>query len=780
MSRVIALASKTKGKQVYNQAKDISIRMNATGSTGPTGNTGNTGDTGPTMVGSYGRYGIRGATGEIGATGRTSVAGDIGPSGITGMQGSDGPQPIIIGPTGRLGNTGFTGNNGQNGNQGDSGNIGAMGATGSTGNDGPTGFTGTDGLVGVTGSTGVTGDVGKNGEVGFTGPIGFSGDAGVRGMTGATGFLGMDGAVGFTGANGENGANGADGITGPTGKEGNKGDDGPIGDNGLIGFTGEEGFTGLNRTSITGTIGVTGPDGGSMIGNTGMTGPRGDTGPKGDLYASQITNLQTLTSKLNKTNDTLVLNGDFVNNGSFITISPKKIGNKTLEYPVPSNGTLFGSSFTGANMMCSRDGRYVSLCASGCVHVSNDYGKTFTLKTFDSVIYAIAVSGTGKYQCCVSTGVPKACINFSNNFGVTWTETLVTGSAYDKWLTSVSISPSGKYIFCSGGGGSTMVNWSSNNFGLTFTAGTLLQNRTTSSVADSGRVVSITNLGRYYVTDISVSSPGELTRGPAVATPAGQYFVSMNQESLGYVSVGPATFLHNPVPEGSVNPPVGSVNSPLTPRTIPENFLQAQIIIGNKVWARSSTSIYTSINLGVSWTKIYTTPTPIRTMHITPDSRILYILLINGDIIRATIYLPPTLIIGSKNYTINRVNFPLLSFGVIRRPLVSNIPIGKWLITYGFKMGSTSSTGNCINSNIRHGIGGNTVGDEFIYSSNYSTYGITFGDSSTHQVFSNSFIMNFSTFTPIEIQVNLLNSPVNGATSVFVYDTFLERKFISL
>ena len=56
----------------------------------------------------------------------------------------------------------------------------------------------------------------------------------------------------------------------------------------------------------------------------------------------------------------------------------------------------------------------------------------------------------------------------------------------------------------------------------------------------------------------------------------------------------------------------------------------------------------------------------------------------------------------------------------------------------------------------------------------------SFGDSSTHQVFSNSFIMNFSSFTPIEIQVNLLNSPVNGATSVFVYDTFLERILISL
>jgi hypothetical protein len=368
----------------------------------------------------------------------------------------------------------------------------------------------------------------------------------------------------------------------------------------------------------------------------------------------------------------------------------------------------------------------------------------------------------------VSTGVPKACINVSNNFGVTWTETLVTGSAYDKWLTSVTISPSGKYIYCSGGGGSIMTNWSSNNFGVTFSAGGSSQIKTTSSVNDTGKVVSITSVGRYYITDLAVAIT-ELTRG-VLSTTTGQYFVSMKPVGPGYVSVGPAGFVYNPLPAGGV--------AALTTRTTPEIFKQAQIIFGDKIWARSSNTIYTSTNFGVSWTKIYYSPVPIRTMCITFNSKTMYILLINGDIIRTSIYLPPTRIIGSKTSFINTSQYGFLNFGLIARPIFYTMPIGKWIITYGFKLGAFDTLGNCVNSLIQYGIG--TTGGQFEYSSNYSRYGITFGDSSTYQVFSDTFIMEVSFALPIELHINLLNSPVGGPTNTFAYDSFLETKFISM
>lgn len=770
MSRVVALVSKTKSKHLYNDINIIS-RNNTTGPTGKGGNTGNTGPTGGKIVGPIGINGSHGASGEKGMTGLMAIVGDIGHSGITGYKGPQGPHLYFLGSTGRLGDSGYTGSKGSNDNQGMLGATGATGAVSYTGTYGITGFTGEYGFEGDDGFTGSTGGSGDSGITGFTGPIGFSGNNGRSGATGATGIIGINGDDGFTGVGGVNGLIGAYGFTGPTGQTGHIGGGGPTGNNGLEGFTGNTGFTGLPAgIAPGGLVGVSGPTGGSINGYTGMTGPIGYTGPRDDSYASQITNLQTLTSKLYKTNDTLVLQGDYIDRGTLMTFTPRKIGNKTLNYPVPSNGTLFGTSNPGANMMCSRDGIYVSLCASGCVFVSNNYGNTFTLKSFDSVLHAISVSATGKYQCCVSTGVPKACIIVSSDFGVTWTETLVTGSAYDKWLSSVSISPSGKYIYCSGGGGSVMTNWSSTNFGLTFTSGGNSLIKTSASVNDAGKVISITSGGRYVITDLS-SGVSELARGTLSST-VGEYFVSMNQESPGYVSVGPAGLVHNPLPAGSV--------LSLTTRTTPEVFQQAQIIIGEKIWARSINAIYTSTDLGVSWVKIYFSPIPIRTMHIAPDSRFLYILLNDGDVIRTTIYLPPTRIVGFKSFFKDPTQYSLLSFGLIGRPVFLGVPIGKWLITYGFKMGSTDSTGDCVNSNIRHGIGGTTVGNEFVYTSNYSKYGITFGDSSTYQVFSNNFIMNFSSVTQIEVQINLLNSPVNGNTSVFVYDTFLERKFISM
>jgi hypothetical protein len=752
------------------------------GITGMNGGVGFTGDIG--LNGATGSVGITGMNGGVGFTGDVGLNGVTGSVGITGMNGGVGftGDVGLNGVTGSVGITGMNGGVGFTGDVGLNGVIGSLGFTGMNGEGGFTGYVGLNGLIGAVGLTGPTGPeghiggnglTGHDGAVGITGMnggVGFTGDIGLNGVTGSVGITGMNGGVGFTGDVGLNGVIGAVGLTGPTGPEGYTGGNGLTGNNGE-GFTGITGFTGLvagkasaGNTGATGSVGVSPP------GVDGVTGPVGTTGPRGDLYALEINNLQILTGKLYKTNDTLVLNGDYVNKGSFTTITQTTIGNRTLEYPVPSNGTLFGTSNPGANMMCSADGRYVSLCASGCVYVSNNFGNTFTLNTFDSVIYAIAVSSSGKYQCCVSTGVPKACINVSNNFGVTWTETLVTGSAYNKWLTSVTISQSGKYIYCSGGGGSIMTNWSSNNFGVTFSAGGSSQIKTSSSVNDAGKVISITSGGRYFSADLSVAIT-ELTRG-VLSTTTGQYFVSLKQVGPGYVSVGPAGFVYNPLPAGSV--------ISLTTRTTPEIFKQAQIIVGDKIWARSSNTIYTSSNLGVSWTKIYYTPVAIQTMYITFNSKTMYILLINGDVIRTSIYLPPTIITGFKYYYKDTIPYSLLYFGVLARPIFFTVPNGKWIFTYGFKMSSTDSTGNCINSTIQHGIGRDTLGDEFVYMSNYSTYGITFGDSSTNQIFSDTFVIELSSPTLLELQLILRNSPVGGATSVFIYDSFFDIKFISM
>jgi hypothetical protein len=65
---------------------------------------------------------------------------------------------------------------------------------------------------------------------------------------------------------------------------------------------------------------------------------------------------------------------------------------------------------SGINFVCSGNGAYVSICGSGCVHTSSDYGASYIYSYHDSVTFATAISATGKYHCSVSTGVPKSYI----------------------------------------------------------------------------------------------------------------------------------------------------------------------------------------------------------------------------------------------------------------------------------------------------------------------------------------------------------------------------------
>jgi hypothetical protein len=73
-------------------------------------------------------------------------------------------------------------------------------------------------------------------------------------------------------------------------------------------------------------------------------------------------------------------------------------------------------------MATSSNGQFVTICASGCIHISNNFGATFLSSTFSTVMFAVCMSASGKYQIAVSTGVPTAVIYNSDNYGVNWSE----------------------------------------------------------------------------------------------------------------------------------------------------------------------------------------------------------------------------------------------------------------------------------------------------------------------------------------------------------------------
>lgn len=740
-----------------------------TGTTGFIGMTGSTGITGISPIGLTGLDGLTGFTGLNGNTGGIGMVGDIGPIGITGLLGITG----AIGLDGNYGSFGI----GRIGNTGVFGSTGSTGLVGIIGQDGPTGLTGLTGVVGLSGDTGnsgfqgrngfaitggfgskgLTGDNGSNGTTGIIGSIGPIGNVGVTGLFGNIGLsgpIGQVGLIGPTGLNGGVGTTGSTGINGPTGLTGLTG---------LLGITGNTGFTGLNgvigTTGSFGVVGGTGATGLSLTGITGFTGPTGGTGAFSNQYATEITNLQTKTSNLTKSGANLTVNGNLIVNGSLNVLSFKNVGQFVLQYPIPTNGVLFGTSMPGSNMMSSEDGVYVSICASGCVYVSNNSGATFTLKTFDSVIYAIALNVSGKYQCCVSTGLPKCAINVSSDYGVTWVETIVSGASHDKWLTTVSVSKFGKYIYCGGGGGGVFTSMSSNNFGVTFTVGGSLSTRTSSSVNPGGKVISVTSSNTYFSTPLQLSTT-ETNRGTLGSITGFNYVSYQNQSgALDYVSVGQNGMFYNSSDTTNV--------SSLTLRVTPEVFEQVQKVVGDKIWARSSTSIYITTDLGITWTKIYTpTTSTIRSMYVTGNTNVVFLLLQNGMLFRASCDNENNAISVTSTTLPDQIRFN--NFG--SRTLSNNVLVltpGLQLITFKFTLGTAGLIGNCSKCNFQYGLG--NLDGTFIISNHYSTYGITFNDSSTVQVFSEIVAVRLASNANMFIFAYALNSPT-GATDLIMYD----------
>ena len=138
-------------------------------------------------------------------------------------------------------------------------------------------------------------------------------------------------------------------------------------------------------------------------------------------------------------------------------------------------------------MATSNNGQYVSICASGCIYVSTDFGVTSIKKTFVDVIFAVAMSSSGQYQFAVSTGAPSADIYNSKDFGSTWQSNFSFMSpplSYNQWMQTVAVSPNGKYVLCGCSNGA--LNHASIDFGTTFVSFPTSSDKITSAVADDG------------------------------------------------------------------------------------------------------------------------------------------------------------------------------------------------------------------------------------------------------------------------------------------------------
>jgi hypothetical protein len=583
-------------------------------------------------------------------------------------------------------------------------------------------------LIGPTGPTGETvignGSQGPKGDTGNTGPKG-DGQTGPKGSTGSRG------------------------STGPTG---NPGEIGPTGPTGTIGPTGPIGPTG---NSLYGNTGVIGP--------TGSTGPTGPTGPTGNGYSSEIAALQLLTSNFTVKYETTIFKGNLVIDGS-LTLTPMKIlGNKTLSYSIPTSGVNMGSAFNGVNMECSRDGKYVSICADGIVYTSSNYGTTFTSTPNDSVTFAVVISSHGKYQCTVSTGVPKCCIRMSSDYGVTWIEKSIPLTSYNVWLQTICMSRSGKYIYCGGGGGGTFESYSSNDYGQTFVKGGTKLYRTSSTIDDNGNVVSVTNDGKYYYTILSNGTDD--TYIGSMGTNNGLYSISYNPYGVvttGWVSVGPNGFIYNPNSQQEFS------NAIL--RTTPVPFEQVIYGYEGSIWARSSNGVYSTNDMGITWSNFYTGST--RCISMSDDLSLLYILTQSGNIIRREI----VSITQLKSNSITSSSSNIIPFIEEDRIIYSDNQIklhpGVYRIRYGFKMGMTNSSGEGVNKSFIWGLTTSSDDNDPNYFRKTDYHNLVFNNLLTYREYTNNSIVVAKTYVTYKISAKIVGN-VGNNVSIYMENPYL-------
>jgi hypothetical protein len=352
----------------------------------------------------------------------------------------------------------------------------------------------------------------------------------------------------------------------------------------------------------------------------------------------------------------------------------------------------------------------------------------------------------------------------SSDNGSTWTETIIPNSDYNKWLQTVVISRTGKYIYCGGGGGGLFESYSSNDFGVTFTIGGSPLNRTSSTITSSGLVISVTDTGYYYSTNLETGTNDTLIDNRGVIN--GLYSVSHNPFGDGWISVSPNGFIYNP---NSSSPFPGSVL-----QTTPEIFEQVIYGYEGRIWARSTTSVYTTKDMGISWNKIYTGL--VSGMCLSDGLSTLYLLLTNGDIVRQYRTFRPTINVfsGPYNFTSSSI-MPFNNNGSIMTMQSFFMTPGIYQLYYGFKMGSSGPIGMCTNQNILWGLSSteSEPNQPFNHFSKTDVYSIDSSVLSTWQSFSNSIIVISTTYSEVSINAKLLNLPIGDPTDTYLYDSFM-------
>jgi hypothetical protein len=447
---------------------------------------------------------------------------------------------------------------------------------------------------------------------------------------------------------------------------------------------------------------------------------------------SKIKELENITGLISKESDTTRINGSLVVDELLVK-----------RFVLLKNDELKFSTIQGQNIACSSIGKYVSVCSTGLVSVSSDYGMNYTNVTFpDYSNTAICMSSTGDVQCMVSNstigGVSVAHI--SNDYGSTWNNRVLNNLSLSS-CSFCAVSPNGKYVVCC----STTYISVSNNYGYTFD--------TISTLECLSCVVN--DLGNAILRSSSSCSKLDLETkivNLLYSIPNAENNLSLSSES------NERYFLCTSLLLLYINKLSGPEQ---ITKTIPEVFIGI-IQLGSMIYGVSEKGVWKSKDYGSNWEIIYSGS--VRSITTSSDGENFYILNPNGEIISNRLLKAVESLIIPESYKAKSTSNT--KFSVLGTPVTGvsiTLPMGVWSISFGWGFYTTSNVGDGINKNVLYGLSKSATGFELI--SLNRKFSITFSDQSTWETYADNVVIVLLKTTVIYLNARYTN-PAPSQTSM--------------
>lgn len=279
------------------------------------------------------------------------------------------------------------------------------------------------------------------------------------------------------------------------------------------------------------------------------------------------------------------------------TISNRKIRVAVANNPsVKTTLNLEYSPSSQTTIANSGRGDYVSFCASGGIYSSSNYGSTFSFNSLNFVFTSIAMSSSGQYQVCVSSGLPSCVIYMSDTYGVSWVLRRNLGANANRFTEQAVISSTGQFIFVAGSGSQGLQSFYSNNFGSTFLDIGGAGGRFSCCISNDRALYVSAGDSNIYSVLVSATTPTEpLFRTGAFGSSTHRVFSNSTGSIIAVSHRTPTSF--------SISVDSGTTYSIIsTPQ-----FIQFHIISGI-FFGCSSSQLFRSNNNGATWIVLYTLP----------------------------------------------------------------------------------------------------------------------------------------------------------------------------